>query len=84
MRVRTFRTEFAVSLQSQLGDCELEAATNLGKVLAHVISRAREIMTERAGIPGLARTLAEELARHMRRICMGQQESYIRIRTALD
>jgi hypothetical protein len=39
--------------------------TNLGKVLAHVIVSARQIMAERAGIPRLAGTLAEELARHM-------------------
>jgi hypothetical protein len=40
-------------------------ATNLGKVLAHVISGTCEIMAERARVPSLAGSLAEELARHM-------------------
>jgi hypothetical protein len=40
-------------------------ATNLGKVLAYVISGTREIMAERARVPSLAGSLAEELARHM-------------------
>lgn len=53
MGVRTFRSEFAVSL---------------GKVLAYVIGGAREIMAEGARIPRLARALAEELAWYMRGI----------------
>lgn len=61
------------------------SATNLCKVLAHVISRAREVVAERAGIPRLARTLTEELARDMRSVyTQCQRDPSIQVNTILD
>lgn len=68
--VCALRPELAIALSCPSALCHdlPDPATYLCKVLANIIRRVRQVVTEWTRLPSLARALAEELARYMLRI----------------